>query len=103
MRFCYTTLAKRAGFDIDVRAPWIHGIFRPADSVSERMNDRQILKAAAGALIRRHRARRAALANRAYMRGGTSLHMICTNPRVSLEACGSCTSGSASGRCAGAG
>jgi SAM-dependent methyltransferase/uncharacterized protein YbaR (Trm112 family) len=82
MRFSYTTLAKRAGFDIDVRGPWINGLFWPQPiGLSERMTDFQIVKATAAALIRRHpRLKSAALANRAYIRGGTSLHMICTKP-----------------------
>ncbi len=82
MRFSYTTLAKRAGFDVDVRGPWLHGLFRPGGiGISERMSDRQIVAAAAGALARRRPAlTRIALASRAYLRGHTSLHMVCTKP-----------------------
>jgi SAM-dependent methyltransferase len=80
MRFTYTRMAERAGFEVDVRGPWLHGLFRPGGiGLSERLSDGQILSAAAGALVRRRpRLVRAALASRAYVRGGTSLHMICT-------------------------
>ncbi len=80
MRHSYTGLARKAGFDVDVRGPYYHGIFRPGEiGLSERMSSPQIVKAAAGAIVRRSdRMKRAALASRAYVRGGTALHMVCT-------------------------
>ena len=82
MRFSYTRMAKRAGFDIDVRAPWLHAINRPGEfGLSERMSDSQILSASLAALVPPPAvAMKAVLAGRAYVTGHTSLHMICTKP-----------------------
>jgi SAM-dependent methyltransferase/uncharacterized protein YbaR (Trm112 family) len=82
VRASYTRLARRAGFDVDVRGPRYHGIFRPGGiGLSDRMTTPQILKAAAGAIASRHESlRKATLASRAYIRGGTALHMVCTKP-----------------------
>lgn len=82
MRFSYTRLARRAGFEVDVRAPWLHGLNVPGEfGLSERMNDRQILSATVAALVRRRPwAMKAILAARAYVTGHTSLHMVCTRP-----------------------
>ena len=83
MRFSYTTLAKQAGFEVDVRGPWYHRTFRPHGiGISERMSDAQIVRAAAATIIRRRPWLSAAvLATRAYVVGGTALHMICTKAR----------------------
>ena len=82
MRFSYTMLARRAGGLRRRRARSVHGLFRPGGiGISDRMNDRQIVAAAAGALARRRPLlKKAALASRAYARGHTSLHMVCTKP-----------------------
>lgn len=82
LRATYTRLARRAGFAVQVRGPWYHGLYRPDGiGLSDGMTSGQILKAAAGALARRsERAKRAALASRAYVRGGTGLHMVCVKP-----------------------
>ena len=82
MRFTYVRAARAAGFDVDVRGPFYNGLFNPkAISLSERMTDRQIVWAAAGAMARRRPwLMRASLTSRAYLRGGTGLHMVCTRP-----------------------
>ena len=84
MRFSYTQLAKRAGFDIDVRGPWYHGAFRPWDiGLTNAMSTKQLLSATATMIARRHKPLRSArLALRAYYSGDTALHMVCTKPEV---------------------
>jgi len=80
MRCSYVHAARRAGFDIDVRGPWYHTIFG-ADQIglSRRMTARQGFSAAAAHAVRRsERARRMYLAWKAYIDGGTALHMIAT-------------------------
>lgn len=85
MRFSYTSLARRAGFAVDVRGPWYNRLFDAKEiALSRRMSDKAILKAAAGAMVRkRPQLMRLALANLAYVRGQTSLHMVCTKPGCS--------------------
>jgi hypothetical protein len=80
MRVSYTHLARRAGFDVDVRGPFYHGIFQPGGfGLSDQMSMTQILKVAAVMGVRKSDwLKRAALAAYAYVLGGTALHMICT-------------------------
>ena len=79
MRHSYTGLARRAGFDVDVRGPLYHGVFHGGIGISERMTVPQIWKAAGAATIHRSEPlKRAALAARSYVLGGTALHMVCT-------------------------
>jgi SAM-dependent methyltransferase/uncharacterized protein YbaR (Trm112 family) len=79
MRHSYTGLARKAGFDVDVRGPLYHGVFRGGIGISDRMTTAQVWKAAAAATISRHEPlKRAALAARSYVLGGTALHMVCT-------------------------
>jgi SAM-dependent methyltransferase len=82
MRFSYTRLARRAGFDIDVRGPWYHGMFRPHGvGLGTGMTDAQIARAALTAMaMRRPWLVRTILALRAYVVGGTALHMLATKP-----------------------
>lgn len=85
MRHSYTLLARRAGFSIDVRGPRYHDTFQPGHSItlSERMRVDQYYRAATVMASRRSRhLRQALLALRAYVFGGTALHMICTKPPV---------------------
>ena len=86
MRHSYTGLAKRAGFAVEVRGPYYHRIFRPREvTISERMTVPQILRASAGAIARRStRLKKAELAWRAYVRGDTALHMVCTKPLTAV-------------------
>ena len=79
MRLSYTGMARRAGFDVDVRGPLYHPIFRGGIGISDDMTIPEIWKAAGAATIHRSAPlRRAALAARSYVLGGTSLHMVCT-------------------------
>ena len=82
MRQSYTGLARRAGFEVDVRGPYYHRLFRPREvTLSHSMTVPQMLRASAGALARRcEPVKRVELAVRAYLRGDTALHMICTKP-----------------------
>ncbi|MGI8622756.1 MAG: methyltransferase domain-containing protein, partial [Solirubrobacteraceae bacterium] len=84
MRHSYTRLARRAGFEVDVRGPRYHATFQPghAVSLSEDMRVDELYRAATVMASRRsRRLRQALLAARAYVMGGTALHMICTKPR----------------------
>ena len=79
VRASYTRLARRAGFDVDVRGPRYHAIFRGGVQIHDDMPIPHIWKAAAlTSLYRARRLKRAILAARAYVLGGTALHMVCT-------------------------
>jgi len=83
LRRSYTSLARRAGFEVDVRGPRYHDTFQPGHSItlSERMRVDQLYRAATVMASRRsRRLRQALLAGRAYVMGGTALHMVCTRP-----------------------
>jgi len=82
VRASYTTLARRAGFRVEVRGPAYHGLFqRGGIGLSDRMTTRQVLTGAATQLARRSPVvKRAWLAGKAYVAGGTALHMVCTKP-----------------------
>jgi SAM-dependent methyltransferase/uncharacterized protein YbaR (Trm112 family) len=83
LRFSYVKAARDAGFDVDVRGPRYHTIFN-ADPIglSARMTGRQGFQAAAAHAVRRSdRAKRAYLAWKSYVAGGTALHMLATKPR----------------------
>ena len=82
VRASYTTLARQAGFDVEVRGPAYHGLFQKGGiGLSDRMTTAQVLVGAATQLARKSPAvKRAWLAAKAYVAGGTALHMICTKP-----------------------
>jgi len=83
LRFSYVKAARDAGFDVDVRGPWYHTIFSAEQiGLSRRMTALQGFSAAAAHAVRRSdRARRAYLAWKAYVAGGTALHMLATKAR----------------------
>ncbi len=82
MRHSYTGLARRAGFEVDVRGPRYHGVFQEDMlGVSHTTSLTQIVSTAATVAARKsRRLKQAILAARAYVLGGTALHMICTKP-----------------------
>jgi SAM-dependent methyltransferase len=90
MRHSYTLLARRAGFEVDVRGPRYHGSFQePALALDETMSIKRIYSTATAVALRKsERLKRAALAARAYVLGGTALHMVCTKPAVAFDASG---------------
>ena len=66
-----------------MRGPRYHDTFQPGHSItlSERMRVDQLYRAATVMASRRsRRLRQALLAGRAYVMGGTALHMVCTKP-----------------------
>lgn len=75
MRHTYTHLARGAGFDVDVRGPWYHALFNEFP-----IRVRSPRAAIVAASRRSQRMRQALLGVRAYVMGGTSLHMVCTKP-----------------------
>lgn len=83
LRRSYVKAARDAGFEVDVRGPRYHTIFNTQPiGLSERMTARQGFQAAAAHAVRRsQRARRAYLAWKSYVAGGTALHMLATKPR----------------------
>ena len=82
LRRSYVKAARDAGFAVDVRGPWYHTIFGTEEiGLSRRMTALQGFSAAAAHAIRRsERAKRAYLAWKAYVAGGTALHMLATKP-----------------------
>jgi SAM-dependent methyltransferase/uncharacterized protein YbaR (Trm112 family) len=80
MRWSYTSLARRAGFDVDVRGPRYHSTFQEGSlTLTPDMPVNQLYRAATVIASRRsRRLRQALLAGRAYVMGGTALHMVCT-------------------------
>ncbi len=84
LRRSYVKAARDAGFDVDVRGPWYHTIFNTQPiGLSTRMTALQGFRAAAAHAVRRSpRARRAYLAWKSYVAGGTALHMLATKPRA---------------------
>jgi SAM-dependent methyltransferase len=82
LRASYTALARRAGFEVDVRGPGYHGLFQTGGiGLSDRMTTGQVLAGAATQLARKSPAiKRTFLAGKAYLTGGTALHMVCTKP-----------------------
>jgi SAM-dependent methyltransferase len=82
LRRSYTSLARRAGFTVDVRGPRYHALFgMQAPTLHGRMSVRDLYATATlVAAGRSKRLRRAVLAARAYVLGGTALHMVCTKP-----------------------
>ena len=83
MRHSYTGLARRAGFDVDVRGPRYHGTHQDVDYViSDRQSVPRIYAMATAMAVRKSPAlKKLVLAARAYAFGGTALHMVCTKPR----------------------
>jgi SAM-dependent methyltransferase/uncharacterized protein YbaR (Trm112 family) len=83
LRRSYVKAARDAGFEVDVRGPRYHTIFNSQPiGLSDRMTARQGFQAAAAHAVRRSlRARRAYLAWKSYVAGGTALHMLATKPR----------------------
>jgi SAM-dependent methyltransferase/uncharacterized protein YbaR (Trm112 family) len=83
LRCSYVKAARDAGFDVDVRGPWYHTIFGAEQiGLSRRMTALQGFRAAAAHAVRRSdRARRAYLGYKAYVAGGTALHMLATKAR----------------------
>jgi SAM-dependent methyltransferase/uncharacterized protein YbaR (Trm112 family) len=84
LRASYTKAARDAGFDVEVRGPWYHAIFGTEQiGLSRRMTAVQGFRAAAAHAVRRsNSARRAYLAYKAYIAGGTALHMVATKKRL---------------------
>ena len=82
VRHSYVSAARAAGFDVDVRGPGYHGLFQTGGiGLSDRMSTGQVLVGAATQLARRSPVvKKAWLAGRAYLAGGTALHMVCTKP-----------------------
>ncbi len=82
MRVSYTTAAKRAGFRIDVRGPRYHATFQDEPVwLTNDMRYDQLFRAATVVASRRSpRLKKVLLAGRAYIMGGTALHMVCTKP-----------------------
>jgi SAM-dependent methyltransferase len=82
MRHSYTGLARRAGFQVEVRGPRYHGVFQDVQyRVDETMSLLRIYSTATAVAVRKsERLRKAVLASRSYLFGGTALHMICTKP-----------------------
>jgi SAM-dependent methyltransferase len=82
MRHSYTGLARKAGFDVDVRGPRYHAMFNDSHiTLTPDMRYDQLFRAAAVVASRRSGPmQKALLAGRAYVMGGTALHMICTKP-----------------------
>ena len=82
MRHSYTGLARKAGFELDVRGPRYHATFSDSDiMLTPDMRYDQLFRAATVMASRRsRRMQKALLAGRAYLMGGTALHMICTKP-----------------------
>jgi SAM-dependent methyltransferase/uncharacterized protein YbaR (Trm112 family) len=80
LRCSYVKAARDAGFEVDVRGPWYHTIFNSLPiGLSTRMTGRQGFQAAAAHAVRRSdRAKRAYLAWKSYVAGGTALHMLAT-------------------------
>ena len=80
LRRSYVKAARDAGFDVDVRGPWYHTIFHAQRSgLSVWMTAAQVFQAVAEHAVRRsERAQRAYLAWKAYVAGGTALHMLAT-------------------------
>jgi SAM-dependent methyltransferase/uncharacterized protein YbaR (Trm112 family) len=80
MRCSYVKAARDAGFAVDVRGPWYHTIFNSQPiGLSARMTGLQGFQAAAAHAVRRsEKARRAYLAWKSYVAGGTALHMLAT-------------------------
>ncbi len=80
LRRSYVKAARDAGFHIDLRGPWYHTIFSDEQiGLSARMTTLQGFSAAAAHAVRRSdRARRAYLAWKSYIAGGTALHMLAT-------------------------
>ncbi|MDX6677253.1 MAG: hypothetical protein QOE31_1305 [Solirubrobacteraceae bacterium] len=83
LRRSYVKAARDAGFAVDVRGPRYHTIFGTEQiGLSRRMTARQGFSAAAAHAVRRsERASRAYLAWKAYVAGGTALHMLATKAR----------------------
>lgn len=82
MRNSYTGLARRAGFRVDVRGPWYHGMYNPQGiRITDEMTPGQFARSMVAAVVRRAGPiKKLGLAVRAYATGGTALHMICTKP-----------------------
>jgi SAM-dependent methyltransferase len=80
VRHSYVKAARDAGFAVDVRGPKYHTVFGSEEiGLSRRMTALQGFSAAAAHAIRRNeRAKRAYLAWKAYVSGGTALHMLAT-------------------------
>ncbi|HEX8158883.1 MAG TPA: methyltransferase domain-containing protein [Solirubrobacteraceae bacterium] len=82
LRRSYVKAARDAGLHVDVRGPRLHNVFcEELFSISPRMHIRDGFRAAAAHAVRRDpRLRRAYLAWKSYVAGGTSLHMLATKP-----------------------
>jgi SAM-dependent methyltransferase len=82
VRHSYTRLARKAGFEIDVRGPRYHATFNDSSvTLTSNMRYDELFRAATVVASRRsRRLQQALLAGRAYIMGGTALHMICTKP-----------------------
>lgn len=82
LRHSYVKAARDAGFRVDVRGPWLIPVFcEEPFCISPQTRVREGFRAAATHAVRRDpRLRRAYLAWKAYVAGGTSLHMLATKP-----------------------
>jgi SAM-dependent methyltransferase/uncharacterized protein YbaR (Trm112 family) len=82
LRHTYVRAARRAGFEVDLLGPRLHGIFRDEDWVlhagAPALHGLRL--AAANAVRGSERAKKLFLFHKAYVAGGTSLYMIGTKP-----------------------
>ena len=78
LRFSYVKAARDAGFTVDMRGPEYHAIFNAKPiALSPQMTVAQGMQALAAHAVRRSdRAKRVYLAWKAYVAGGTALHML---------------------------
>jgi SAM-dependent methyltransferase len=82
VRRSYLAAARAAGFELELRFPWIHPIFgQEVFGITREMSVAQGFRAAAAHAVRRvEPLRRAYLAWKAYVLGGTSLYLVARKP-----------------------
>ena len=81
VRHSYVSAARRAGFEVELRGPWLLAGFNDAITLTPSMSAIRGFRAATTHALRKtERGRRAYLAWKAYIVGGTSLYMVATKP-----------------------
>jgi SAM-dependent methyltransferase len=82
LRHSYVSAAREAGFKIELRGPWLHAAFNDVTiGLSPNMSAIRGFRAATTHALRRtERGRRAYLAWKAYVTGGSSLYLLGTKP-----------------------
>jgi SAM-dependent methyltransferase/uncharacterized protein YbaR (Trm112 family) len=82
VRHSYVKAARRAGFRVDLRGPWLHAGFNDtAIALTPSMSAIRGFRAATTHALRKtERGRKAYLAWKAYVAGETSLYMVATKP-----------------------